>query len=164
MSNPDRFKIPSLYKKLLALAIVIGPIYWLMLTDDGRRRTDIVVLSLKGEPTVELRLDILGASATEDKIREFLPQVDWQCENTRTPFGERNCIASIAAFNDTPAHYMVVYFDDQGLSAVKIAYRHAYHGWLRALQQQSLGAPRETAPGVLRSFSLMWIWHKTSLI
>ena len=85
MTKANRFKIPALYKKLMAVIAVIGPIYWLMLTDDGRRRTDLVVLYLAGEPTVELRLDTLASAASEERFREFVPDVEWQCENTRTP-------------------------------------------------------------------------------
>jgi hypothetical protein len=146
----DRFKIPALYKKLLALAIVIGPIYWLMFTEDGRRRTDLVVLSLKGDPFVALRLDILGPQANEQAIREFLPRLTWECDDAPSAFGEHHCLAPIGAFNDAPAHYLLTYFDQGGLSAMKVVYRSPYHDWLVGLNRSMLGDPGPPLQGVLR--------------
>ena len=151
MTSADRrFKIPPLYKKILLLVIVIGPMYWLMFTEDGRRRTDLVVLSLSGDSSVELRLDTLASVATEDEIREFLPDVEWQCHNTRSPFGERSCVSPIASFNDAPAHYLVLYFEDDSLQAMKVVYRRGYHNWLAALVEDMLGAPAPSTEGVLQ--------------
>ena len=142
MTQPDRrFRIPALYKKLLLFVIVAGPIFWLMFTEDGRRRTDLVALSLAGDPSVELRLDILASVATEEKFHEFLPDVTWQCQNTHSPFGERSCVSPIASFNDAPAHYLVLYFQNNALQAMKVVYRRSYHDWLVALVDEMLGTP-----------------------
>jgi hypothetical protein len=150
MSQQNRFRIPTLYKKFLLLAIVIGPIYWLMFTEDGRRRTDIVFLTLAGDPSVELRLDILASGASEEDFREFLPDIAWKCENQRTDFGERNCVSPIAAFNDAPAHYLVLYFDTSRLNAMKVVYRRGYHDWLVRQLRQMLGEPVSSDEGILQ--------------
>lgn len=150
MTKANRFKLPSLYKRLMAVIIVIGPIYWLMLTEDGRRRTDLVVLYLAGEPTVELRLDTLAPAASEERFREFVPDVEWQCENTRTPLGERTCMSPIGSFNGTPAHYMVLYYEENALQAMKVAYRDDYHDWLTAQLGRMLGQPASGENGVLQ--------------
>ncbi len=150
MTKANRFKIPSLYKRLMAVIAVIGPIYWLMLTEDGRRRTDLVVLYLSGDPTVELRLDTLASSATEEQFREFVPDVAWQCENTRTFFGERTCMSPIGSFNDTPSHYMVLYYEENALQAMKVAYRENYQEWLTTQLGQMLGQPASGGNGVLQ--------------
>jgi hypothetical protein len=151
MTKPDRrFKIPALYKKLLLLAIVVGPMYWLMFTEDGRRRTDLVALSLAGDPSVELRLDILASAATEDEFRQFLPDAEWQCKNAHSPFGERSCVSPIASFNDAPSHYLVLYFENNALQAMKVVYRRGYHDWLVTLVKEMLGAPSPGSRNVLQ--------------
>ena len=150
MSKPSRFKIPTLYKRLLAVIAVIGPIYWLMLTDDCRRRTDLVVLYLAGDPTVELRLDTLSSAADEEQFRDYLPDVEWQCENSRTPFGERTCLTPIGSFNDTPSHYLVLYFEENALQAMKVAYREHYHEFLTQQLTRMLGRPTGGEEGVLQ--------------
>lgn len=151
MSDTARFQIPALYKKLLLVAVVLGPIYWLMLTEDGRRRVDLVFLSLFGDPSVQLDLGVLGSAANEQQLREFLPALQWACEDKPAAFGVRNCVAKIGAFNDTPAHFLVSYFDQsQSLRAMKMVYRRAYHGWLLSHLSRGLGKPIEDAGGVLR--------------
>ncbi len=143
MTNNKRFRIPRFYKTLLALTVVIGPITWLMLTDDGRRRTDLMVLSLKGDHMVEMRLDTLASVFGEDKIREFLPDIQWQCSNNRTPLGERNCTSPIGAFNEAPAHYLVMYFEGNTLQAMKLVYRSDYHQYLGSMLTGMLGKAQE---------------------
>ena len=149
MTDKKRFRIPRFYKTLLALTVVIGPITWLMLTEDGRRHADLMVLSFTDKPLVEMRLAPLASAFTETEVREFLPDVQWQCNNKRTPFGERSCVSPIGAFNDTPAHYMVMYFQDNALQAMKVVYRGAYHTHLISVLLQMLDQPMNDK-GVLR--------------
>jgi hypothetical protein len=150
MVEPRRFQIPLLYKRLLALALIIGPIGWLMGTEDGRRRTDLVALHLMGQPDVDLRLDILGAAATEQKVRAFLPELHWQCEDRAGAFGTHSCAAPIGSFDGTPAHYLVVYFTGDALQAMKVVYRARHHRWLTGELRRMLGAPTQTAAAVLQ--------------
>jgi len=150
MSDKKRFRIPRFYKTLLALTVVVGPITWLMLTDDGRRRADLMVLAFTDDPMVEMRLAPLTSAFTEAQVREFMPdEVKWQCSNSRSGFGERSCVTPIASFNDTPAHYLVMYFQEDALQAMKMVYRDDYHGYLTELLTQMLDEPRSD-DGVLR--------------
>ncbi len=143
MTDNKRFRIPRFYKTLLALAVITGPITWLMFTEDGRRRTDLMVLGLKGEHMVEMRLDTLASVFGEDKMREFLPDIQWQCSNNHTPLGERNCTSRIGAFNNTPAHFLVMYFETNALQAMKLVYLSDYHQHLRNVLTSMLGKPEE---------------------
>jgi len=139
MSNPNRFKIPYLYKLLMLLVIIIGPIYWLMLTEDGQRRTDIVVLTLAGEPSVEMRLDVLTPDVTEEDFRVLYPDVEWKCEERGSEFGERQCGTRLAAFNDAPAYLMLLHFEGERLAAMEVLYRSRYQNWLLKQIRHSLG-------------------------
>ncbi len=149
MSDNKRFRIPRLYKTLLALTVVIGPITWLMITEDGRRRSDLMVLSFKDAPMVQMRLAPLTSAFTEEQMREFLPEIQWQCSNNRSDFGERSCVSPIGAFNETPAHYMVMYYQESALQAMKVVYSDDYHNYLTGLVTQMLGSPNDNG-GILR--------------
>ena len=148
MTEKKRFQIPRAYKTLLALAVVIGPITWLTFTEDGQRRTDLMLLGFMDEPFVEMRLDTLASAATEDQVREFLPKVQWQCRNARSAFGERSCTAAIGAFNDVPARYLVLYYDANALQAMKVVYREGYHRFLLTQLNEMLGKGENGAGGV----------------
>jgi hypothetical protein len=151
-STENRFRIPTLYKRLLALAIVIGPMWWLLFTEDGRRRTDLAVLFLRGDAAVALDLALLGPQADEPQLRRFLPQLGWHCADGPGEFGDRRCHADIGSFNQTPAHRLTVYFRDGHLNALQVRYRQPYHNWLRSLNRRLLGSPAGGDPGVLQ-------WH-----
>ena len=56
----------SLYKRLFLLFLVLGPFFWLMFTEDGKRRTDLVLLSLlKDSETMDIALAKLLCSLTQ---------------------------------------------------------------------------------------------------
>lgn len=149
-TKSKRFKIPKTYKTILALLAVTGPITWLSFTDEGQRRSDLMILAFKGDPFVEMRLDTLASAATEENVREFLPEVQWQCKDKPNPFGQRSCISPIGAFNDIPAYYMVLYFDQEALQAMKVAYRGGYHDYLMTQTGSMLGTPEPGPGGVLQ--------------
>ena len=134
----------------MLLAIVAGPIIWLMFTDDGRRRTDVVMLTLFGGEEMNLRLDTLASTATEQAIREFLPALEWDCAQAPGPFGSRACATKIASFNGTPAYSSVIYTDGDYLQAIKVVYRPRYHGWLKGELRRQLGEPAFDPGDVLR--------------
>jgi hypothetical protein len=135
------FKLNPLYKRLLAFLIVIGPIYWLIFTEDGQRRTDSVVLFLWGEDEIKFNLDALDDRFTEAELLKVFPDIDWQCKDGATNFGNRMCAAKIGIYNGIPAHYILVYFHDQWITGVKIAYRRIYHDQLIQQLLQQLGEP-----------------------
>lgn len=156
--------LPPLYKKLMLLAIVIGPIYWLMLTDDGQRRTDLVLLSLMDKPSVGMRLDVLGPEVGEEAIHKLYPDTPWQCEDKVTDFGSRVCHAAIGAFNDTPAQVMVFYLHQGALNAMKVVYRGGYHEWLVGQTARMLGRAERSQSDPASPAVLRWDTGKGTLV
>lgn len=135
------FKLPSLYKRLLAFFVVIGPIFWLVFTEDGQRRTDTVVLSLWGEDEIKLNLQALDNQVTETEFLKVFPDITWQCQDEVTPFGNRLCATRIGIFNDIPSRYITVFFHDKWVNGVKIGYRRKYHQQLKQQLWQQMGNP-----------------------
>ena len=136
------------YVSLLAVAMVVGPAWWLLLTEDGRRRTDAVMLRLWGRPEVALDLTRL-APYGEAELLALYNHVQWTCATRAGPFGQRRCVAQIGVFNGIPAHSLAFYFHDGRLSALKLIYRRRYHGALLRQLHRALGGPSREA-GVLR--------------
>jgi len=134
-------KLNPLYKRLIAFLIVIGPIYWLLFTDDGQRRTDSVVLFLWGEDEIKFNLEALDDRFSEDDLRKVFPDIDWKCQQTVTDFGNRLCAAKIGIYNGIPARFIAVYFRDQWINGVRIGYRPIYHDQLLQQLLQQMGQP-----------------------
>jgi hypothetical protein len=134
-------RLPPLYKKLLALAAVIGPMFWLLLTEDGRRRTDMLMLWFFGEPQVSLALEQLRSDLGEAELRQVYPQLALVCEERESTFGRRSCKAPISGFNEIPAHYLAFFLTDGRLTALKAGYRSNYHDSMVAMTRRMLGAP-----------------------
>jgi hypothetical protein len=135
------FKLNPLYKRLIAFLIVMGPIYWLIFTEDGQRRTDSVVLYLWGEDEIKFNLKALDDQFTEKELLDVFPDIDWQCTDKNTSFGNRLCSAKIGIYNSIPAHYITVFFHNQWINGVKIGYRRIYHNQLLQQLLQQLGEP-----------------------
>jgi hypothetical protein len=135
------FKIPSLYKRLIAFLVVIGPIYWLVFTEDGQRRTDTVVLYLWGEDEIKFNLQALDNRFTEAELREVFPHIDWQCQDSITELGNRVCASKIGIYNGIPAHYITIFFRDRWINGLKVSYRRIYHNQLLQQLLQQLGQP-----------------------
>ncbi len=151
-SQTRRFKLPRLYKNLLLLAVVIGPLWWLLLTDDGRRRTDLVMLELFGEPTLLLNLQALDSQFSEAQFMTLYPDLDWQCQARSTEFGDRICFTRIGIFNDVPASYVTLFFRGPGINALKLVYRPRYHTYLRSELTHQLGTARNRNNGSVLSW------------
>lgn len=135
------------HKTVFALAAVIGPLYWLTLTDDGQRRVDSVLLSLAGKPAIDFNLKALDSRLTEAELRKVFPDQDWQCMDLTSAFGQRLCATEIGSFNGLPAHYLTVFFAEGQTSALKLAYRAIYHDQLVQQLLQQLGQPMTNASG-----------------
>jgi hypothetical protein len=159
-------KIPSLYKRLIAFLIVIGPIYWLIFTEDGQRRTDSVVLFLWGEDEIKFNLDALDDRYTETELLKVFPDIDWQCKDGNTDFGNRLCAAKIGIYNDIPAHYIAVFFKDQWINGVKISYRRIYHDQLIQQLLHQVGNPvRENTDGTNQNDTILrWDTSRGNII
>jgi hypothetical protein len=125
------FRIPRAYKALLAIAAVVGPIYWLLATPDGQRRTDMALMSLLGRPAFDAALDRFDPRLDELRLRELFPTLDLRCADARSPFGDRLCTAVLGSFNQYPAQGLTLYFRDGSLAAVKVLYQPVYHREIR---------------------------------
>jgi hypothetical protein len=135
------FKLPTLYKRLLAFVAVIGPIFWLVFTEDGQRRTDTVVLTLWGEEEIKLNLQALDNQITEDEFKKIFPDIPWQCKDEASSFGNRLCASRIGVFNGIPSHYITVFFQNNWVNGAKIRYRRKYHNQLKQQLWQQMGNP-----------------------
>ncbi len=143
MSDKKRFQIPRFYKTILALSVVIGPFAWLMFTEDGKRRTDLMILGFKDLPMVEMRLDTLAEVFGEAQIREFLPDVHWQCAGSGNEFSDQRCSTQIAAFNDTPATRLVMLYAGDKLAEMEVVYRASYHQHMTTTLDGMLGKAQQ---------------------
>ncbi|MGV6827707.1 MAG: hypothetical protein ACWA5Q_12105 [bacterium] len=120
-------KLNPLYKRGMLVVMVVGPLWWLMLTDDGRHRADLVLMTLFGKPSLDLNLNVLDSSYNEPELRELFPDLDWHCGETQSPLGERYCGSELGAFNGLPARFASFHFHNDKLNAFQVGYRKAYH-------------------------------------
>jgi hypothetical protein len=140
------YKLPTFYKSLLMLALVFGPFYWLAFTEDGQRRTDLALMFVLGKPELNAALDAFTSGLTEAQFRETFPKLKLQCVDGTNPFGDRLCAAEIGAFNGMAASSVTIFLVGDGLRAVKVSYRRAYHEWIREWVERRVGDP--DGPGV----------------
>jgi len=142
-----RFKLPKTYKLLLALVVVIGPFYWLMFTEDGRRRSDLFILHVLGKPSFNIAYDRLTGDVTEADIAAQFPKLRLTCADRASALGERICAAEIASFNGLPASRALLHYGDGQLTALRLDYRPHYHAVLIESLRNGLGEPSEEAGG-----------------
>ncbi|WPL15192.1 hypothetical protein Thiowin_00072 [Thiorhodovibrio winogradskyi] len=147
-------KLPRSYKLLLSLALVIGPITWLMFTEDGKRRSDLFLLHILGNPSFNIAYDKLSPAVTEAVIRAQFPKVDFQCQAVETPIGDRLCAAKIASFNGLPARSTQLYFAGEQLRMLQLGFRRVYHEMLERSLREGLGKPLEESTA--RQPVLVW--------
>lgn len=135
-------KMHPLYKTLLLLAVVFGPFFWLVFSGDGQRRVDIVLISLLegGEP-LDIAFGKLRSSAREADFRANFPEVEFQCADQTTAFGERVCSSRILSFNGAPAKSVSVFFHRDRLNAVQLIYQPAHHDYVVQRLRLELGEP-----------------------
>jgi hypothetical protein len=129
----------QIYKRLLLLGLLFGPLLWLSLSDEGKRVSDLFLLKLSGAPAVQVDYRQLKADISEAEFKRGLPNVDFQCADKRTDFGERLCFAPVAGFNGTPSQYMSAFFRGDHLMAIKLAYQRSYHDYLYASVSREFG-------------------------
>jgi hypothetical protein len=153
MAEQRRFGLPRAYKLALALAVVIGPLYWLMFTADGQRRMDLFVLNLMGRHGFNVAFERLDPRVTEADLRAQFPRVDLACDAAGSPFGDRACSAKIASYNGVPARSVNLYLQGEQLRALHLVYEPRYHHLLAAELRDQHGDPVEqstTAQPVMR--------------
>lgn len=149
----NTLSINKLYKTLLLILIVAGPIYWLMFTIDGKRRTDTAMLWLFSGESIEINFKILDSSFTESNWKTVYPDVSWQCKPSTSSFGERLCFSDIASYNGIPAQYLSVFFDGPHTKAVKLVYRDQYHSDIGEDLVFQLGNPINTSNDQILSWN-----------
>ncbi len=142
-----RFKLPRTYKLLLALALVAGPVYWLMFTEDGRRRSDLFLLQILGKPSFNIGYDRLSGAVTHADIEAQFPKIDFQCVERRSALGDEVCGAEIASFNGLPARRALLHYGAGRLTALRLDYRRHYHALLAESLSNGLGQPSVEAGG-----------------
>jgi hypothetical protein len=147
-------RLHPLYKKLLILAIVLGPIVWLMFTQDGRRRTDLVVLYLFGKQSLNLAIENLRGNMTEAEFRALFPDLEMGCADAANPFGDRVCVAEIGSFSAIPSRGFTLYLAGEALRAAKVDYRPAYHDTLASQLTGRLG--RRGEPTQVQGDAMSW--------
>lgn len=141
------YQIPRLYKLVLAIAIVVGPFYWLVFTMDGQRRVDLALLHLFGHPSFNVNLAQLTPAVTEADLQAQFPTVGFACFDQASPLGERVCAARIGAFNRIPARRAQAFFADERLAALRLDYRAQYHRELLERLFAAHGAARPASIG-----------------
>lgn len=134
-------------KTVLTLALASIPLLWLLFTQAGQRRIERVLLPLFGRPNVELSLTDLSSKLHEPDIRARLPELDLQCLQGETPFGDRACTARIGSFDGLPAEALAFYFSAGELRGAKLTYRRDVHGELLAFLTRRLGEGVTTKRG-----------------
>lgn len=138
-------KLHPIYKTLLLLAIVLGPIVWLVFTQDGQRRTDLVILYLLGKGELNLAIEKLHPRMSEDDFRRLFPDLDLACRDAADRFGDRICSAEVGAFNGVPSRSFTLFLRGDRLRAAKLHYRRVYHETLRRQLEGRLGMPAAVA-------------------
>jgi hypothetical protein len=153
-------RLNPLYKKLLLLAIVIGPIYWLVFTDDGQRRTDLAMLHLFGDGAeLDLAIENLHSGMTESRFRGLFPDLEFVCDDGPNPFGDRFCSAEVDVFGGIPSRSFTLFLSGhEQVSAAKLNYRRAYHETMRKELTKRIGRPvsRSLAGGAIDEEPLSW--------
>jgi hypothetical protein len=156
----ETLSINKLYKTLLIIVIVVGPIYWLMFTTDGKRRTDTMMLWLFSGESIEINFQVLDSHYHENDWMKVYPDLSWQCKDTESSFGSRVCFSAISSYNGIPANYLSVFFSSEWTSAVKLGYRDQYHSDLGDDLLFQLGQPdnASNSGASLASAEGIFIW------
>ncbi len=131
-----------LYKRLLLLVIVIAPIFWLVFTKDGQRRSDAVLLWLLGKDELRINPKALSPALTRNALKKLYADIHWRCQPRRSAFGDSLCAAPIGLYNDIPANYATLFFRGDRLAAVKITYLAHYHEQILKQLHRQLGPPQ----------------------
>ncbi len=131
----------SILKRLYIVVLLAAPLFWLILTDEGRRFTDVTILKLKGGETMNIHLDALNSDLTEQGLQQQLPEVSFNCGRQPSPLGDRLCQVQLASLNGLPARFAVAYFHEERLQGFKVGYQRLYHGQLLQHLFATLGKP-----------------------
>jgi hypothetical protein len=135
--------LKTLHKRLLLILVVVTPMYWLLFTEDGRRRSDTLLLWMAGGEPIDINFRALDAQYSLQDWQKVYADIDWHCGEQKSAFGDSLCYSEISSYNGIPARYLSAFFRDNHISAVKLVYRNLYHRQLGLDLQQQLGTPLE---------------------
>lgn len=131
----------KIYKTFAIIALIVAPIYWLMVTEDGKRRTDTLILWLGGGDPVNINFKALDNHYSMQDWQQVYADIDWQCREQPSTWGDEICYSEISSYNGIPSRYITAFFDAGYISALKLVYRNQYHDQLGYELQNQLGKP-----------------------
>lgn len=141
----------TVLKRLYIIVVLAAPLFWLILTDEGRRFTDIAILKVSGGETMDIHPEALSSAITEKGLQQQLPETPFSCADHKSPQSDRICQVQLAAFNGIPARFAIAYFDADRLRALKVGYQRTYHRQLLNHLFTTYGKPGKgdhlSAPG-----------------
>jgi len=140
-------KLPKTYTLILAICVVAGPFIWLVLTEDGKRRSDLFLLHLLGHQPFNLAVANLRPDLDEEALLAQFPRITFACDDRPGAIGRRRCAAEIGSFNGVPARSAELYWDGDQLNAVRIDYRGRWHQVLLEELYKRHGPPRRDSIG-----------------
>lgn len=126
--------------------MVLGPLYWLTLTEDGQLRVDAVLLTLAGEPELNLAIEGLNGELTETQFHQLFPDLTLDCALAPTAFGDRACRVKIGLFNTVPARAFTLYLAGDQARAARVDYRPRSQGALEGQLRHRLGVSGQRDP------------------
>lgn len=141
------------YIKFLILSAVLGPLAWLMFTDEGQRTGDIFLLELGEARSINLNFSSLSTRVDESNLQEQFPQVTLSCIDHKSAFGQRQCSSAISSINGTPAQYIKFFFFQNRLTAVKVGYQPSYHRHIYKSIRTSFGAGEDGPESGMRRWN-----------
>jgi len=144
-------KLPKTYKLILAICVVAGPFIWLVLSEDGKRRSDLFLLHLLGHQPFNLAVSNLRPGLEESALLSQFSRIDFNCADAGNALGARRCAAEIGSFNGVPARRAELFWDAGELKGVRIDYRGRWHAVLLEELENRYGRPRRdrTASGTV---------------
>jgi hypothetical protein len=134
-------KKKSFHKTLFIVLMVLAPLWWLTMTEDGQQRADGVLLRLLGHKPIDLKIEALDSQLTEAELKQVYPDLPWLCQDANTNFGNRVCTSEIGTYNGLPSRLIAFYFGNGQLTALKLNYRENYHVQLGSQLIKQLGQP-----------------------
>ncbi len=150
-NNEKRFRLHPLFKRGMAFLMVIAPFWWLVMTDDGQRRSDLVMNTLFGEgEAMNLSFSKLTTDARLEDFQSNWPELDFRCGVLNTPYGDHYCKAALTESNGVPARQVHLYLQNNTVRAVQLNYYPAHHTYLLTRLYEELGAASER--------SNVWEW------
>lgn len=131
----------SFHKTFFIVLMVLAPLWWLTMTEDGQQRADGVLLRLLGDKPIDLKIEALDGHLTEAELRKVYADLPWLCQDVHTNFGKRVCSSKIGTYNGIPSRLIQFYFSDGRLNVMKLNYRENYHVQLGSQLINQLGQP-----------------------